>query len=207
MKSICAYLCNLIQILARFFVPLLGGPIRKELLWLENPGLLMEETPQTGWEQHTIVTNQTDVHFRLFNLTLSGVENECIISAEFFNEQLVLFCTTGLWTDWSQVNEIVIDTGLGQVFDVYVDDFNMDGRLDIMATAYNFTFGNVFLYEIPDNLEESFTKYTIADGFVANEIVGGQSMTPGSPKPFYPSAAYKNEELPDGRYNIVYFYC
>lgn len=151
---------------------------------MENPNLPLENTTTDGWTQHIIDDGGTDVHFRMANLTVNGTLRECLISAEFFNERLMLYCSgNGNWSDWSQVAELTIDSTVGQTFDVYYHDFNQDGRPDIMISAYNHSRGHVFVYETPADVATSnFTKHTIADGFIANLIIGGQSMTPGSPK-------------------------
>lgn len=137
-----------------------------------------------AWDEHILHQGGTDVHFRMAELPYNGSLVECLISAEFWNEKLVIYCSkTGNWSDWDQVVEMPIDTKIGQIFDVYYHDFNQDGRSDILISAYNKTLGNVFVYEVPDDLATgNFTKHTIADGFKANTIIGGQSMTPGSPK-------------------------
>jgi len=170
-----------------------------QFLWLENPGLPITITPTSGWVQHILKEQATDVHFRNFKLTSQGEEFDCILSAEFFNEQLMLYYSLdGKWTDWTNIRTIPLDITLGQTFDVYVDDFNMDGKLDFMATAYNHSRGHVFVYEVPEDFRNgTFIKHTIADEFIANPIIGGQSMTPGSPKPFYPSKAYADEIIPN----------
>ncbi|CAG7834280.1 unnamed protein product [Allacma fusca] len=186
---------------ARFHKPILGNT-HTQFAWLENPGLNLRDTPVNGWTQHVIQDSYVDgnlgpdVHFRNFELVSRGETFDCILSAEFWREQLVLYYTSTGWSDWTQVRRIPIDITLGQPFDVYLDDFNRDGKIDILATGYNHTLGNVFAYEIPEDFRNgTFTKHTLADGFKANPIIGGQSMTPGSPKPFYPSKAYEDERI------------
>jgi hypothetical protein len=184
---------------ARFFVPLFSDT-RMQLLWLENPGNSSALPDASGWTQHVLCTGGSDVHFRNFELSAGGRQFDCILSAEFFNEKLILYYSLdprGDWRDWNNVRNVTIDDQLGQTFDVYVDDFNMDGRLDFLVTAYNHTFGNVFVYETPEDFRDGdFVKHVIADGFVANPTAG-QSMTPGSPKPFYPSRTYAEEIIPN----------
>jgi len=103
------------------------------------------------------------------------------------------------------VRRIPVDITLGQGFDVYVDDFNRDGKIDILVSAYDHEFGHVHVYEIPRHfLSEPFVKHTIATGFVANEIIGGMSMTPGGVKPFYPTKAHEQEILPGRRQRKPY---
>ncbi|CAL8095604.1 unnamed protein product [Orchesella dallaii] len=185
---------------ARFYKPILGAT-KKQLVWLENPGLPIDITPiLTGWVQHIIHEDGPDVHFRNIKLTSGGQEYDCIVAAEFFNERLMLYYSlNGKWTDWDQVRTIPLDTTVGQTFDLYVYDFNKDGKDDILISAYNHTRGHVFAYEIPENfISGQFVKHTLADEFIANTIIGGQAMTPGSPKPFYPTKAYEEETLPGG---------
>jgi len=195
---------------ARFHQPLTGNT-HTQLAYLENPGLLLSETPAGfSWNQHVLHDSQVngnkgpDVHFRNFQLESRGTVFDCILAAEFWNEQLALYYTSTGWANWNQVRRIPLDITLGQSFDVYVDDFNRDGKIDLLATAYNHTLGNVFVWEIPEDFRNgTFVKHTLADGFKANFIIGGQSMTPGSPKPFYPSKAYETE-LVNGRQRKPY---
>ncbi|KAK2719994.1 hypothetical protein QYM36_004038, partial [Artemia franciscana] len=173
----------------------------QQLAWLENPGAAVE-----GWNQHVLVTMGPDVHFRTLELTSNGVTYDCILGGEFWQQKVTLYfidkSAPGGWNDPLNIQSIIIDDTCGQVFDVYVDDFNRDGKIEFLATAYNTSIkvGSVYVYEIPDSFPEgSWNRITIADGFEPNYIFGGQSMSPGSPKPFYPSLAYENEILDDGR--------
>jgi hypothetical protein len=178
---------------ARFNKPLVGKA-KTELVWLENPGLHFENLTDgaaAGWTQHLILSGGPDVHFRNLKITAAATGEifDCIIAAEFWNERLVIYyTTTGDWNDLYSIFNITIDSTLGQTFDLYIEDINLDGNLDIIVTAYNHTLGNLFAYEIPaeDFRTGVFTKHVIADGFKANTIIGGQSMTPGGLKPFHP---------------------
>ncbi|CAG0882230.1 unnamed protein product [Darwinula stevensoni] len=167
------------------------GSTTTEFLWLENEGEL------TGWTQHSISDGGADVHFR--NAQLGSYD--VFIVGEFFAESLTVYYVAG--NDWASpdanVQRIVIDTP-GQIFDVYVDDFNRDGRYEVLATVYDGDEGHVYIYDIPaDFLNDPWERRSIADEFFANFILLGQSMTPGSPKPFYPSEEYEEQTTPDGR--------
>ena len=194
---------DLDALVARFHVNLLGA-VRTQLAWLENPGLSLTETPSDGWTQHVLQDSRDgekgpDVHFRNFELVRGNETLDCIIASEFWREELALYYTTTGWNNWTQVRRVAVDTTVGQSFDLYVDDINRDGKIDIMASSYSNRWGSVFVYEIPEDLENgTFVKHTIADGFKPNSFIGGQSMSPRSPKPFYPSKAYE-EELVGGQ--------
>ena len=50
----------------------------------------------------------------------------------------------------------VIDDTIGQPFDLLLEDFDNDGKIDLLATAFNDKIGvrsgSVYIYEIPDDL-------------------------------------------------------
>lgn len=45
---------------------------------------------------------------------------------------------------------------------------------------------------------DDFTSTKIADGFRPNQILGAQTMSPGTPKTFYPNQAYAEDLADDG---------
>lgn len=45
---------------------------------------------------------------------------------------------------------------------------------------------------------DDFTSMKIADGFRPNQILGAQTMSPGTPKTFYPNQAYAEDLADDG---------
>jgi hypothetical protein len=120
----------------------------------------------------------------------------------------------------------IIDDTVGQTFDMLLEDFDNDGRIDFLLTSFDDRIGvksgSVYIYEIPDdvlyeilysfnlyvpffrvslcifflNSNGAWVRHVIADSFVPE---GSNTMSPGTPQSFYPSAAYANEILPDGR--------
>lgn len=50
----------------------------------------------------------------------------------------------------------VIDDTVGQTFDLLLEDFDLDGRVDMLLTSFNedpdVRSGSVYIYEIPDDL-------------------------------------------------------
>ena len=120
----------------------------------------------------------------------------------------------------------IIDDTVGQTFDMLLEDFDNDGRIDFLLTSFDDRIGvksgSVYIYEIPDdvlyeifylfnlyvpffivslcifflNSNGTWVRHVIADSFVPG---GSNTMSPGTPQSFYPSAAYANEILPDGR--------
>lgn len=50
----------------------------------------------------------------------------------------------------------VIDDTVGQTFDLLLEDFDNDGRIDFLLTSFDDSFGvksgSVYIYEIPDDL-------------------------------------------------------
>jgi hypothetical protein len=175
---------------------------------MENPGVPLDAQPSDGWDQHVLLEGGADVHFEDFQVTSAstGEEYDCIFAAEFFIERLAIYYVPKTNGNWSEMETIVLEPAEtnGLAFDVMVEDFNRDGKKELMVTTYNVfepeTGGSIFVYQIPDNFPQgNFTKRIVAQGFHPNNIVGGAAMSPGTPKTFYPSKAYEEERLPDGR--------
>nr|CAD7456445.1 unnamed protein product [Timema tahoe] len=94
-----------------------------------------------------------------------------------------------------EVKTVVVDDTPGQTFDVYLVDLNRDGRDEILLTAFDKKFGNVHVYEIPDDFRtQKFNRKTIATGFVPNALKG-EAMTPGSAQVFYTSLTHERSGL------------
>nr|CAD7393908.1 unnamed protein product [Timema cristinae] len=94
-----------------------------------------------------------------------------------------------------EVKTVVVDDTPGQTFDVYLVDLNRDGRDEILLTAFDKKFGNVHVYEIPDDFRtQRFNRKTIATGFVPN-VLKGEAMTPGSAQVFYTSLTHERSGL------------
>ena len=118
----------------------------------------------------------------------------------------------------------IIDDSVGQTFDLLLEDFDNDGNIDFLLTSFDDRFGvksgSVYIYEIPNDIlyetlfffkfllclfnivhtlfdsNGTWVRHIIADGFVPG---GTNTMSPGTPQSFYPSAAYGSEILSDGR--------
>ena len=118
-----------------------------------------------------MIARGPDVHFRIEDLNDNG-EIE-IISTEFFSQKLSLIRKiNGNW------KRTIIDNRLGKAFDIEIKDINADGKKDLLVTNHeNDDFASVFAYEIPDNLDEKWTRHTLYSGF--KTIQGG--MGAGSP--------------------------
>ncbi|KAK7021375.1 hypothetical protein SK128_009731, partial [Halocaridina rubra] len=184
---------------ARFFIPLLEDPI-VQMIWFENQGTGFSE----GWPEH-FLADGPDVHFDMVTLAAGGRDYDCIVVGEFWNQRTSIFWTESESNDWSDIASVksrIINPDAGQVFDVLVGDFNQDGVLEFMATEYKTDtgVGQVTIYQFPyDFRVDEFPNFTIADDFIPNQIIGGQSMSPGTPKVFYPTAAYAADIAGDGR--------
>ncbi|KAK8385139.1 hypothetical protein O3P69_012143 [Scylla paramamosain] len=184
---------------ARFHQPLLGST-KKELVWLENEGQGFVE----GWLQHVVAADGPDVSFAPVKLSAGGRDFDCLVIAEFFNERTSIYWTEseeGSWADPNLVRSRVINEHAGQVFDVLVDDFNRDGTLEFLATEYrkDLGVGQATIYLFPEDFRtDDFTHFKIADSFRPNQIIGAQTMSPGSPKTFYPTAEFAAGLAEDG---------
>ncbi|KAA0195808.1 hypothetical protein HAZT_HAZT000173 [Hyalella azteca] len=176
------------------------GQVLHDVMYYENTGTGFSE----GWPEHVISSAGGDVHFAPVTLSAGGRDYDCIVLGEFFEQRLSILWTDSPdndWTDPSMINYRVINPTAGQTFDVLIDDFNRDGTLEIMSTEYktDVGLGQVTVYFFPaDFRTDDFASVVVADNFIPNPIVGGQSMSPGTPKTYYPSAAYANELETDG---------
>jgi len=173
----------------------------QNFLWFENPGAAV-----SGWSQHLIYAQGPDVHFRNIVLNSSGTPYDCFLAGELWNQRATLYCillgAAGGWNNPENIQMRVIDDTVGQTFDLLLEDFDLDGRVDMLLTSFNddpeIRSGSVYIYEIPDDIfYGEWTRHIIADGFVPNP--GNNLMSPGTPQSFYPSTDYANEVLPDGR--------
>jgi len=163
--------------------------------WMENPGKAVN-----GWTQHEIYKDGPDVSFRNVQLVSGGVAMDCFLSAELWHLRTAIYCirtgANGGWDNPDNIQMRVIDDTVGQAFDLLVEDFNNDGRVDLLLTAFNNSrhamTGNVFVYEMPDDLfEGEWVRHVIADNF--QPAKGNNKMSPGAPQTFYPTEAYRNE--------------
>nr|CAD7443453.1 unnamed protein product [Timema bartmani] len=73
------------------------------------------------------------------NIVINALQQ---VSALFKREEL---------EEIERVKTVVVDDTPGQTFDVYLVDLNRDGRDEILLTAFDKKFGNVHVYEIPDD--------------------------------------------------------
>lgn len=130
--------------------------------------------------QHEIYSQGPDIHFRNMVLNSSGLPYDCFVAGEFWNKRATLYCiplgAAGGWNDPSNVKEAanytprcnfitllinqiqwrVIDSEVGQTFDLLLEDFDNDGRVDMLLTAFDDRIGvkegKVYIYTIPDDL-------------------------------------------------------
>lgn len=183
----------------RFHAPLIGS-VKSDLVYFENTGEGFSE----GWPEHVLYSEGGDVHFATVTLSAGGTDYDCIVMGEFFNEQTSIIWTESPDNDWTDLDMIqyrVIAPESGQTFDVLIDDFNRDGVQELMATEYrnDLGVGQVTVYFFPEDFRtDDFTSVVIADGFRPNQILGGDTMSPGTPKAYYPSAEYAAELGDDG---------
>ena len=194
---------------ARFRVPgfLEGGDPISELLWFKNPG---GEAPATGhewaWKEFIMVTGGPDVYFEE---TLYEVcDPECkeysaIVTGELWTERIMIYYVENLPGAWGQhgnIKSVVVDPSPGQPFEARFADVNNDGKLEILASAYDTSngneTGNFFMYQQQD--DASWKRTALASGFVANSYLFGGSMAPGKSRLFWPSEEYKNTPTESG---------
>jgi len=187
---------------ARFYVPLFGGDPVRELVWFQNPG-----TPRPSshgdweWESHVLVRQGPDVYFEEHILEADGVEYSVIVTAELWDENVMLYYvenTPGAWANADQIKSVTIDTEPGQPFECHMADLNLDGTMEIMASAFDHRkgneTGNLWAYTLQGDWRnaEDWKRISLASGFQANSYLFGSSMTPGKQRLFYPSEEYKN---------------
>ncbi|XP_068219643.1 uncharacterized protein [Palaemon carinicauda] len=192
---------DLDAVTSRFHIPLLGAQTH-ELVWFQNDGYGFSE----GWSNHLLI-NGPDVHFDFVTLNVGGRSYDCILAGEFFSEKLSIIWTEsgeGDWSDQSLVRYRVINDHAGQVFDVLVGDFNVDGVQEFLATVYDkeLGVGHVSIYQFPEDFRTGeYQSFKIADGFIPHTSLTGETMSPGTPKIFYPTIAYAEELAEDGRHH------
>ncbi|XP_037793535.1 uncharacterized protein LOC119589014 isoform X2 [Penaeus monodon] len=183
---------------ARFHRPLIGTT-QHDLLWFENEGTGFSE----GWKEHLIASDGPDIHFDMVTLSAGGRDYNCIIAGEFFSERISIYWTESEVDDWSDptlVKSRIINSDV-QPFDVLVEDFNRDGVLEFLVTEFrnDLGIGHVSVYQFPEDFRtDDFPHFKIADGFLPNQVTGGQTMSPGTPKVYYPNAAYAEDVAEDG---------
>ncbi|XP_070564037.1 uncharacterized protein [Ptychodera flava] len=163
-----------------------GGTYVGELVWFENSGSLNP----APWVPHFVIDGP-DCYFRKVELTLpDDTTVHCVISAQYFSEQLTIAWTddpNGSWTDPTQTHIRVIDEGIGRYFDLEVADLNMDGRLDLLVSVNRNFNGTLVAYEIPDNfIKDEWPRHLLADGFDGGP--GEGNGAPGSGFTFRPAS-------------------
>lgn len=185
---------------ARFRVPLLGGDPIREFVWFKNPGTGRPEKPGSWEWQHFVQINQgPDVYFEEQILEHEGVEYSVIVTSELWSERIMLYFvenTPGAWANPANIKSVVVDDAPGQPFECHMADLNADGKMEIIASAYdtrkgNET-GNLWAYDMTGDWTSSsgWNRISLVSGFVANSYLFGNSMTPGKQRLFYPSEEY-----------------
>lgn len=161
-------------ITARAKKPMIGRS-RGELVWLEQP----VNNKASTWKEH-FITEGPDVHFRISDLDGNG-EIE-IISTEFFGKKLSITEQKG--NAWERT---IIDSNLGSAFDLALEDVNNDGKKDLLVTNHEGdSNASVFVYEVPANIHDKWTRHTIHSGFVTRQKGMGQA-SPGEAMAVHPS--------------------
>jgi len=187
---------------ARFYVPLFGGDPVREFVWFENPGTAKPAGHgDWAWQDHLLIRQGPDVYFEEHILESEGVEYSVMIASELWSENINLYYvenTPGAWAQPQNIKTVVVDAEPGQPFECHMVDLNNDGRMEILASAFdtrkgNET-GNLWAYTLEGDwkVASNWKRISLSSGFTANSYLFGNSMTPGKQRLFYPSEEYKN---------------
>ena len=176
----------------------LGGT-EGQLLWLRNPGGLTGEGVgfSQGWEQNVLLVDGPDVTFEFVKLQGfdDGLTYDVMVTAELWPERIMLYYVEdapGAWADPENIRSVVVDDTQGIPFECHAVDLNMDGTLEILASAFEGSSadsGNLYAYLMPEDwMTPNWERRTIASGFTANGWSPvANKMTPGKQRLFYPS--------------------
>jgi len=160
-----------------------------ELLWLENPGSL------TGsWTEHVIVSGP-DVIFQVAEV--DGDDSTLdVIAAQFFSSKLRAYFIKK--SDATSVTSVDIDTTLGAAYSLQVVDLNADGKNELLVTTHeNGPKSAVYAYEIPANVNGTWTRHTLADASNFKVTEGGFNQdAPGFAYSFFPQVNSPNNKKP-----------
>jgi hypothetical protein len=157
-----------------------------ELVWLKRP-----QNPISDDWQEVVLTKGPDIHFRI--LKTSSLDLTFVVAAEFSKQQLELF-----WISKDgNLGSRVIDSTLGNPFDVDFADLNHDGKLDMLVTNHQHdNKASVFAYEIPLDLKNGpWIRHTLLEG-VQTRQKGFNQASPGVAKAFYPEIKESNSNKP-----------
>jgi len=162
-----------------------SGVSSTEMVWFEHPASNVFDGP---WVKHVLNTDIADTFLAETKLTSGGVEYDVLAAVGYFTKRLTIFWTNdpnGLWVDPGQIGSRVVDVG-GQFFDVYFDDLNKDGNMDLLVPINAEVNGTLVAYEIPEDFKfGQYRRHLLADGFDALSGLGGGG-SPGQAKTFYP---------------------
>jgi hypothetical protein len=158
---------------ARAFFPFPPGPgafPRGELVWLEQPASWDHATP---WTEH-VMAQGPDVHFEMVDLDGDGEEE--IVAAQFFTRKLTLF-----WKTPGGYASRELETGIGPVFDVEVDDLDRDGKRELLVTNHTGdATASVYAYAATGDVRTApWTRHTLLTGIETRQAGPGQA-SPGS---------------------------
>eukprot|EP00475_Leptophrys_vorax_P004872 TRINITY_DN1290_c0_g1_i1.p1 TRINITY_DN1290_c0_g1~~TRINITY_DN1290_c0_g1_i1.p1 ORF type:complete len:417 (-),score=125.51 TRINITY_DN1290_c0_g1_i1:37-1287(-) len=160
-----------------------------ELVWLENPGSV------TGaWTEH-VITEGPEVMFQVHEM--DGDDSTIdLIAAQFFSAKLRAYFFSK--ADPSQGYSVDIDTALGQAYSIQVVDLNADGKKDLLVTTHeNGAKSAVYAYEIPENVNGTWTRHTLAGASNFPVTEGGfNQYAPGFAYSFFPKIDSPDNKKP-----------
>jgi len=199
-------------ITARFHVGTFGGT-ESQLIWLKNPGDLTPTNANgewNGWEWGVLIQDGPDVYFEIETMynSADGKTYEVLLTAELWTHRISLYYVEqaeGAWLVPENIKQTIIETTPGLPFEVNFQDLNVDGNMEIVVSYYDTESdgddeGFLVAYEQIDydwREPSMWQRHVIADKFVTNFFIFGNTMSPGKHRTFYPSSDY--EFLEDGK--------
>jgi len=158
-----------------------------ELLWLENPGSVT-----SAWKEHVIVQGP-DVMFQVHEM--DGNPNTIdVIASQFFSKKLSAYFFQK--SDTSKGYYVDIDTKLGAAYTIEVQDLNGDGKAEFLVSTHeNGPLSAIYAYEIPANVNGTWTRHTLADASSFKVIEKGPNQAaPGFAYAFFPKVASSDKK-------------
>lgn len=158
-----------------------------QLVWFEHP---VEGLNHDGaWVEH-VVTSGPDVGIQI--ITAPQFKNEIVVfAAEFFNQKVSFYRVSTV--DGSLVaSKTIDDDGILAAYSVTYADINSDGKKELIVNNHekDSKTNGIWAYSFPsDWMTGTYTKTTLASGFVNKFSLLVPNMAPGFPYPFFPQVS------------------
>ncbi|XP_067949728.1 uncharacterized protein [Watersipora subatra] len=141
------------------------GQQKGELLWFKQPDTA---TPWSQkWEKTILYKSLADTFLISVQIKSGHKTVQAIITAGYFSKSLVIWWRTDESKPWTSDNleKRIIDSGVGNTFDVIHADLNGDGVAELLVTYNRPSNGTVFVYETSGDFRmDTVKKHMIMSG-------------------------------------------